>query len=75
MVGFGLSLYGWIVAPFTAAIYLALRMRPRPQRRAVLVPLVAAALVILSLALLLLLPGTAGAAGGVPAPLASVVRC
>ncbi len=53
-IGVGLALYGLFGAPFTAAIYLALRMRPRPRRGAALVPAVAAAMAAIALVALFL---------------------
>ncbi len=53
-----LAFYGLPGAPFTAALYLALRMRPRPRRAAVLVPAITATLVVGALPVAFMAPTT-----------------
>lgn len=74
LLGRALALFGLWGAPFTAALYLALRMRPHPRRAALLVPLVTGALVVVALfgALLIPLQPREGAQLIRPAPASSV---
>jgi len=65
----GLALYGLFGAPLTAAAYLALRLRPRPHRAALLLPVAVLAGVLVAILVLFLLP-----APGAPSAHATAVN-
>jgi hypothetical protein len=74
LVGAILPLYALWGAPFTAALYLVLRILPRPRKGAILVPIVATILVVSGL-LFLVLSTSSGSAGiGPPVTVGETLR-